>query len=313
MEFGDSMKICKKCGKQYTIPFDIEYCRDCASICPKCGIKKGKWGGEIARSINRDLLCDRCWENEKQARGYDPETYAGLWYELLATNQLFSNHLLPPNLLPSGRKKNATGSNIAGAIAGKVIGIGWKSILITKGTITLQEYPVEIIRIEDSKDTYKTDSIFTAKIYFFGPISEYGSLVSVGTEIGSFKAKWKGLISKSFVGIEASTTSQGKIYADTFFEIQRDPKITADLDYLLNQPAMFNEKWLGPDVDWGGTKFKLTITGDSQQRYLMLESRTIRTDMMDAALKDTYRNAFGILLSIAAGIVQYFNKPPQAS
>jgi hypothetical protein len=264
--------------------------------------------GERERSQTRKALCDRCWEAEKAARGYDPETYAGAWFELLASDRLFEKRVFPVNLpKESGGGKKETASNVLGTLAAHYIGIGWKSVHATSGMILVKDYPVEMIRVDDGKETYEQDDIYTAKLFFYALLpSQLNTVVPSGVTLGRIKAKWKGIVSKSFAGVFASISPEGAPLSHALQTILNDKDVVNDLSFLFRDVVAFGVRWMGPDVDddYDNSKLRLIIRDVGEKKYLEIETRTVRFSGVSGEAKEYYQNAFRTLLCSVAKIAE---------
>jgi len=310
-------RICKLCGKKLGyFASNLDLCKECLVKCPKCGKKKGL--DERWRSWNpsRNGLCDQCWKAEIKVKGYDPESYPGTWFELLAADEIIGKHVSAIKM-PVGddKDKGKEISDLLGIIAGHTIGIGWASVELSQGVIFLKDYPIEIIRIEEEKKKYERDDVYTAKILFYSPIEQttLGEKqfvsTSSGVKLGGIGAKWKGIISKKFDRISIASPF---LQEDKFLN---DKDLMENLQYLLTDVTCESAhgcRWMGPKLN-DGFVLQLITRDTPTKKYLEISTRTVRfsggiREQVDRTREEEYKywqKAFRTLLCSVTKIAEY--------
>lgn len=259
--------------------------------------------------MTRGGLCDECWETEKAAKGYDPETYAGAWYELLKSDEFIGKQVFPAGLpTRSDGGKKETVSAILGITAAKTIGIGWKPVYVTGGSILIKDYPIEIIRIEDTKDTYENDDIFTAKLFFYSSLFNLSKVqIPINVPLVGIKAKWEGIVNKKFAGVVPIIKTHLSELQRVFYNIINDKELIDNLSFLCRDVYMFGVRWMGPSLEDDDLKLRCTLRAVQEGYYLETETRTVRCAGVSQykEVREYWRKAFTTLLFCVCKITEH--------
>jgi hypothetical protein len=176
-----------------------------------------------------------------------------LFYDSIAENEKYQVYL-QKRVAPSKETLNkATASSIAGALVGKVVGIGWRST--AKSAIILSNYPIQVITMEDHKDGWKAKT------------SCYFSTFGIGTQkedvpILRIKPEKKGLVNKQIIGIKFD---RSPIINS---EIEKDKKLIDALTEMFSKISFYDIS------DWTPTPINIKLVTKEDGAYGVIEACT---------------------------------------